>query len=180
VRAIAASVVLLFGASALADELPIALQVQLLSKTSAYVTTLQPGEDGKVKVLVVHAGASAARGSESLAGAINQAGTIGKFPAEAKLVPVADVKAAIASEKPQFVWLAPELDEKGAQAVIDACGAASIVTVSVNGAHVKQGVILGFELAEARPRILVHLKQARAQNVVFLSGLLTHSVIVER
>ena len=29
-------------------------------------------------------------------------------------------------------------------------------------------------------RILVHLKQARAQNVVFLSGLLTQSVIVER
>ena len=56
----------------------------------------------------------------------------------------------------------------------------TIVTVSAASAHIKQGVILGFDLVEAKPHILVHLKQARAQNVVFLSGLLTHSVIVEK
>lgn len=179
-RALAASAVLLWSLAARGEELPLPLQVQLLQKTAAYVTSLQPGETGKVKVLLVHPGAAPSRAVETLASAINSAGQLGKFPAEAKVVALGGLKDAVASEKPQVLWLAPELDDKAVGAVIDASGGASILTVSTNAAHVRQGVMLGFELVEAKPRILVHLKQSRAQNVVFLSGLLTHSTIVEK
>jgi hypothetical protein len=180
VRTLGASAALLLAFAARADELPLPLQVQLLQKTSAYITSLQPGPSGKVKVLVVHPGPTPARSSETLAAAINTGGQVGKHPAEASLVALAGLKAAVTAEKPQMLWVASETDEKGVAAVLEAVGTENIVTVSASAAHVKQGVILGYELAEAKPRILVHLKQARAQSVVFLSGLLTHSVIVEK
>lgn len=179
-RGLGASLPLLFALAARADELPLPMQVQLLQKTSAYITSLVPGESGKVKVLVVHPGDKAPRFAEQLVESLNKLGQLGKHPAEAKPVPLAGVKAALGVEKPQMLFLSPDLDEKGVASVLEACGTASIVTVSPTQAHVKQGVILGFDLQEAKPRILVHLKQARAQSVVFLSGLLTHSVIVER
>jgi len=180
VRGLAASAVLLCGLAASADDLPLPLQVQLLQKTSSYITSLSPGESGKVKVLVVYPGASPSRAADTVSGTINQLGQLGRHPAEAKTVPLTGLKAALAEEKPQMLWVAPETDEKGVTAVMEAVGTANIVTVSAVAAHVKQGVILGFDLLEAKPRILVHLKQARAQSVVFLSGLLTHSVIVEK
>src|SRR5262249_52780572 len=159
-------------------ELPVPLQVQLMQKTASYITSLQPGDSGKVKVLVVYPGEKASRASDTLANAINQSGQLGKHPVEAKVVGLQALKGAIGSEKPQMIWVTPDTDEKGVATVLEAVGASNIVTVSAAAAHVKLGVILGFDLVEAKPRILVHLKQARAQNVVFLSGLLTHSVIV--
>lgn len=179
-RAAWAGAVMLVAVAARADELPVSLQAQLLQKAATYITSLAPGDSGAVKVLVLHPGASPTRWSEGLAGALNQLGQLGKFKGEAKVVPVSGLKSALAAEKPQVIWVPPELDEKGVSAVLEAVGTSNIVTVSVVSAHVKQGVILGFDLLEAKPRILVHLKQARAQSVVFLSGLLTHSVIVER
>jgi hypothetical protein len=166
------------GASA--DELPVSLQAQLLQKTATYVTSLQPGESGTVKVLVLFTGATPSHATEALVASLNQDGQVGKYKAEAKLVPISSLKASLAAEKPQVLWVPADLDEKAVDQVIEACGQSPIVTVSSVAAHVKRGIILGFDAVEAKPRILVHLKQARAQNVVFLSGLLTHSVIVER
>jgi hypothetical protein len=170
----------LTAAHARAEDLPVTLQAQLLQKTATYITSLQPGESGAVKVLVLFTGAAPSRATEGLAGALNQVGQLGKFKSEAKLAPISSLKTALAAEKPQVLWVPSELDEKGIDAVIEACGQSPIVTVTSAAAHVKQGIILGFDAVEAKPRILVHLKQARAQNVVFLSGLLLHSVIVER
>jgi len=176
----AAAWLLLLSAPAAADELPTTLQVQLLAKTGSYITSLAPGETGAVKVLVVHPGASPSRNAEAVASGVNQTAQVGKFRAEAKLMPFSGLRAALAAEKPQLIWVAAEMDEKSVEGIIEACGTSPIVTVSPVAAHVRLGVILGFELVEAKPRILVHLKQAKVQNVVFLSGLLTHSVIVER
>lgn len=172
-RAFAASVVLLLSFGALAEELPLALQVEMLQKTAAYITNLVPPESGKLKVLVVYAGASPSRATETLAAAINKAGKVGAHPAEAKVAALgASAKELLEAEKPQLVWVAQETSEKDVSAVIEACGSSPIVTVSNNPAHVKQGIIMGYELVEAKPRILVHLKQARAQGVVIFSGLL--------
>ena len=179
-RALAATLVVGWALAAHAEDLPLPLQVQLLQKTSSYITSLQPGASGKVKVLVVHAGASPTRTTDTLASSINQLGQLGKHPAEAKVVALEGLKATLDAEKPQMIWVAPDTDEKGVESVLQAVGSANIVTVSAAAAHIKQGVILGFDLVEAKPRILVHLKQARTQSVVFLSGLLTHSVIVEK
>ena len=55
----------------------------------------------------------------------------------------------------------------------------STLTISGVADHVKLGAVLGFALIEARPRVLINLKQAERQKIVFLSGLVKHSIVVE-
>jgi hypothetical protein len=168
-----------------ADELPAALQVQLLSKMSTYVANFAPAGATAVKVLVVHPGSREApsRGALALANAITQAGQLGTFTAQAVLVPLADprkLQATLAAEKPQVIYLAPELDEKGTTEIVEAALSGTALTISGVSEHLRLGVVLGFALVEARPRVLINLKQAQKQNIVFLGGLVSHSVVVDR
>ena len=183
-RALAAAVLLL-AALARADEVPAPLQAQLLAKMSAYIVGFAPGQDGAVKVVVVHGGSAEApsRGAQAIAAALTQVGQFGGARVEAKLVALSDAKslrATLTSEKPQFVYVAPELASSAAAGVVEAASTGTAVTVSPVPEHVKLGVMLGFELVEARPQLLVNLKQAHKQNVDFHSGLLRHAVIVDR
>lgn len=182
---LAMSLALVGSVAASAEELPVALQAQLLSKMTTYIGTLAPGDGATIKVLVVSAAPPDApsRGAQAIAAAIGQVGKLGAYKVETKLVTFASAKklqASVTDEKPQIVYLAPEIDEKGAQAVVEAVGTAPVVTISGVSDHVKQGVVLGFSMEEARPRVLVHLKQARKQSIEFRNGLLAHAVIVEK
>jgi hypothetical protein len=174
----------LWASTARADELPVSLQVQLLSKMSTYVSGFGPGETATVKVLIVHpAGDGPSRGAQAISTAITQLGKIGQHPAEVKLVPATGTKAfqaVIAAEKPQVIFFAPELDEKATTDVVEAASAGNVVTISGLAEHVRLGVVLGFSLVESRPRVLINLKQSKKQGIVFLSGLVSHSVVVDR
>ena len=175
----------LWAATAQADELPVSLQVQLLSKMSTYVSNFGSGPDSPVKIFVVYPnlGTGPSRGAQALSTALTQAGKIGLHPAEPKLVPASDAKAFVAlitAEKPQVIYIAPELDEKATAEIIEAASSGKTLTISGVADHVKQGVVLGFALVESRPRVLINLKQAQKQEIVFLSGLVKHSVVVDR
>jgi hypothetical protein len=173
----------LVASAAHADELPVGLQVQLLSKLSTYVAEFGAGS-AEVKILVVHPSAKdPSRGAQALSAALSQAGKLGKHAIQAKLVPAADARSfqtVLTAEKPQVVYLAPELDEKATREIIDAVTGTKVLTLSGVEAHVRQGVVLGFSMVEARPRVLINLKQAQKQNIVFLSGLVSHSLVVDR
>ncbi len=172
--------VLLLTTSALAEELPVTMQVQLLSKMSTYVKNLSGTE---VKVLVVCGGAAASRAGQSIATEISQQGKIGSAAATVKVVPfvsTAKFKATVAEEKPQIIYAAPDLEPASVPGVIEAAAEAKVVTISGTESQVRSGIILGFSQVEARPRVLIHLKQAKAQGVEFRNGLVSHAVVVEQ
>lgn len=182
-RALAATAATLLANAAYADELPVTIQVQLLSKMATYVADCTPGDSGALKVLVVHPGAQPSRSAQAIAGAIAQAGQFGSYKVSSGFVPLADapkLKAVFAKEKPQFIFVAPEFDERSIAAIVDAAGASTAVTVTGAPDHVKQGVVLGFSMVEARPRVLVNLKQANKQGISFHNGLLRYAVIVDK
>ena len=183
---IAALAIGLAASAAAADDLPVNLQVQLLSKMSTYVSNFAPAEATVVKILVVYPGGPKdppTRGAQALSGAITQTGQMGRYTAEPKLVAFGDQKkfqATLAAEKPQVIYLAPEFDEKTTLELVEATLTQSAITIYGNSEHVKLGVVLGFSLVEARPRVLINLKTAQKQNIVFLNGLVSHSVVVDR
>ncbi len=175
----------LWASGAFADELPVNLQVQLLSKLSTYVANFGPADSTTVKILVVYPDSKEgpSRGAQALATALTAVGKLGQFTAQPKLVAACDAKkfqALVAAEKPQAIYLAPELDEKATAEIIEAAASGTVLTISGLEAHVRRGVVLGFSLVEARPRVLINLKQAQKQSVVFLSGLVSHSLVVDR
>ena len=176
---------LLAPLAARGDELPVTLQVQLLSKMPTYIDSLGSVGGATIKVLVVYPGPAEtpSRGAAALVSAIAQVGQFGTAKAEPKPVPFLGEKklqAVLGAEKPQVLYLAPEIDASAAAAIVQACAGSTTLTVTGNGDLVKLGVVLGFSLVEARPRVLVNLKQATAQNLVLRSGLLSHAVIVDR
>lgn len=184
IRRLAVTCALFWATVAAADDLPVNLQVQLLSKMSTYVSNFAPKGASSVKVYVVHPGTKDApsRGAQALNGALGTTGKLGAYTAEVVLVPWENGKkleAAIAADKPQVVYLAPELDAKATGELVEAVSSSSALMISGVADHVKQGAVLGFSLVEARPRVLINLKQARRQNIVFLSGLVSHSVVVD-
>jgi hypothetical protein len=171
------------ASAAFADELPVGVQVNLLSKLSTYVSGFAPAGSTEVKIWVLYPGKDPSRGAQALASAFTQAGKLGQYTAAPTLVAFVDAKtleAAVAAEKPRVIYLAPEIDEKVALEIVSAVGKSTALTLSGVEAHVKLGVVLGFSLVEARPRVLINLKQALKQNIVFLSGLVSHSVVVDR
>ncbi len=179
-------IVLLFvGTAARADELPVQLQVNLLSKMSTYVQNFVPAGTESVKVLVVHPGSkeSPTRGAQSLGSTIASVGKLGKYTAEPRLIAYGDAKtfrATLAAEKPQVVYLAPEIDSALTAEIVEAATSSTVLTISGVADHVRLGVVLGFALMEGRPRVLINLKQAQKQQITFLSGLVSHSVVVDK
>ncbi len=179
--ALAVLALALAAGEARAQELPPTLQVQLLSKVTTYIADLSAGGD-TLKVLVIYPGQKESRGAEKLTAALAQQGQLGKFKVAAKSVGFTDAKklvATLAVEKPQLIYLAPELEDEAVLAVIGAASASNAVTVSGTEDHVRLGVVLGFSLVEARPRVLINVKQADKQKISFVGGLVSHSVVVE-
>lgn len=174
---------LLGSATASAEELPVGLQTQLLSKMTTSIPNLIPKEPGPIKILVVHPGTavSPTRGAQALLHAINQVGKFGNHATSVTLVPFVDsaqFKTAFDAQQPQLVYLAPEFESVAG--IVDVCSASTAVTASASSDHAKQGIVLAFSLVEARPRVLVNLKQANKQRVEFRNKLLTFAVIVDR
>jgi hypothetical protein len=172
--------------AAAAEELPVALQAQLLSKMTTYVKALTPQGATAVNVWVVYPGPGEAptRAAQALTSALTELGQMGTLKAQPKALAFADPKqfaAALAAEKPQVLFLTPEHNEKNVSALVEAAKAVpGVVTVTGQSDHVKLGVVLGFSAVEGRPRVLVNLKQAKAQGVEFHNGLLRYAVIVEQ
>ena len=170
-----------------ADELPLELQAQLLSKMTTYVKGLAPAGATSLKVLVVYPAsapdAPPTRAAQAMVQAIGQQGKMGTLAAESKTVPFTDLKAfqaTLAAEKPNVVYVTSEHDAKSLGYLAQALKGSGVLAVTGTRAHLEQGVVLGFTPAEGRPKVLVNLKQAREQGVVFHNGLLRYAVIVEQ
>ena len=101
--------------------------------------------------------------------------------AEARALRPEEVRGACSRRRSRTsCYLAPELDEQSVDGIVDALGKMPAVSITGVSDNVKRGVILGFSLVEARPRVFLNLKQAAKQNVAFHGGLVSHSVVVDR
>ncbi|MBL8955170.1 MAG: DUF4154 domain-containing protein [Myxococcaceae bacterium] len=169
------------------EELPTELQAQLLSKMTTYVKGLAPAGATSLKVLVVYPGAADSpptRAATAMVDALSKLGQMGTYKVDVKPQVFTDeraLQAALATEKPQVVYVTGEHTTKSLGFVVAAVkSVGGVVSVSGTPSHVEQGVVLGFGAAEGRPRVLVNLKQAREQGVSFHNGLLRYAVIVEQ
>lgn len=171
---------LVASSAAFAEELPLNLQVQLLSKMTSSIPQMQPAAaTDPVKIVVVYPGDTVSRGAQSLVNAIKQVGKFGPNDTSIELMSSNDA-AKIVARKPNVIYLASEVDEGGATAIVNAVGTGSAVTVSTVSDHPRLGIVIAFALQEARPRVLVNLKQARKQNIEFKNKFLTFAVIVDK
>lgn len=68
--------------------------------------------------------------------------------------------------------------EGSAAAIAHALSGKDVLTVGTTGVMVEQGAVVGFELRESKPKIVVSVRSASAQNVSFRAELLALARIV--
>jgi hypothetical protein len=155
---------------------PFEVQAELLAKAAKYDRNFAVRAGGVARVLILErAGVPSSEGSARIMAArLAEAGNVGGLPVELvreAFVSVSSAKSRVAALRPCIVWLAPGLDED-VTALAVALRGTSVLTAGAVPEYPPLGVVLGFRLQEGKPRMLVHLGQARAQAVDFHAAFL--------
>jgi hypothetical protein len=152
------------------------LQVELLSKVVAYDRNFTARVQGRVQVLILtRAGnSSSEQVARHLQASFDRLERIGNFPQAHDIQHFED--ATSLSKQCQersidIVYLTPGLEDQLPQ-IVSALTGLDLLSVSADPAHVSGRVVLGFDLVSGKPKLLVHLGQAKLQNVAFRSDLL--------
>jgi hypothetical protein len=177
VLATAASV--LFSSRAvLGDEVavPIALQAELVAKVASYDRNLAARAGDRVHVLIIvnAKNADSNRFAKNMESALGGVDKIGGLPHDEVTAPFLGAKAladTCRSKHIAIVYLAPGLGEEvaGIRAALDGV---NVLSVAADATDVPKGIVLGFDLVSGKPKIVVHLGQAKRQDVSFKAELL--------
>jgi len=170
---------------AFADDIavPVDLQASLLAKVVTYDRNLAERAGDRVHTLLV--GKSKDPTSMPFVRQMRQAlgdiDTFGSYPHDEQIVEFTDA-AALAekcrSERISIVYLGPGLHDD-IDAIRNALEPLSILTVSASAEEVLRGIVLGFDLVQGKPKLVIHLPQARKQHVNMQSDLLKLMRIVQ-
>lgn len=149
--------------------LPIALEASLIAKVANYDRNFAKRAGDKVRILLVTKGgnadsaATASQMSEALSG-LPQVGGLPHeeiryaFTTPAALAQLCKTKRiAIAVFGPGF-----DSDVAGIRTALQGV---DVLTVSTVARYVPEGIVLGFDVVSGRPKLLVHLTQAKLQQV---------------
>jgi hypothetical protein len=187
-RLVLASLLLLLGLLAIlwpasvafADDdvvVPVERQVELMVKVAGYDKNLSRRAGGRVRsaVLAKSNDASSARTSSQLLKALGEIPTIAGIAHETQPLAWSDAPALaqkVRSARLSIVYLTPGFSEDELAAMARALDGVDVLTVSSVPAFVPRGIVLGFDLVSGKPKLLVHLGQARKQNVALSAEVL--------
>jgi hypothetical protein len=167
-----------------ADEqtVPIALQVDLLGRVVRFERNyVGRGSAPALVILVVKGNETASVRAAALASAaIGQLGSIGARPASVTTQTFSSPAALrSASREAAIVYLMPGFSRADLQAIAATFADSSVLTVGASNGDAENGAALGFELEGSKPRIIVNLRQARAQRLDFSAQLLRLARVVQ-
>jgi hypothetical protein len=151
---------------------PPTVQAELLAKVAAYDRSFAARAAGRALVLIaVKPGDDdAARLGAALQKALGEQPRLGGVAHDEAVVPFTSA-AALAqltrARRAAIVYVAPGLSDEEVTALARAFDGVDVLTVTSVARQVARGVVLGFDLVSGKPKLLVHLGQARRQNVAF-------------
>jgi hypothetical protein len=149
--------------------LPVAMEATLIGKVASYDRNFAKRAGEKVHVLLVtkSGNADSAATSKQLYEALSDLPHVGGLPHEETLYTFTTATALAQHCKSKRVAIAvfgPGFDSD-IEAIRVALLGADILTVSTVPRYVEHGIVLGFDVVSGRPKLLVHLTQARLQQV---------------
>ncbi|MET0387555.1 MAG: YfiR family protein [Polyangiales bacterium] len=153
------------------NAVPIALQVELLARLLWYERTLQKTTDKSLGLLIVQwpQDPESARTVDQLTAQLARTQDLGGKSFEPTVVryeSAAQLARLAEQQRPYLIYFSRGLGRDAVELAQVLRGRA-LLTVSAESNDVAQGIVLGFELASSKPRILLHLAQARAQQLDF-------------
>jgi hypothetical protein len=172
--------------SLLADDevaVPVPLQMDLLVKVAGYDKNLPARARDLVRILILTKSDSGKSSQVAQQAARALAGkTVANRPLEIVLQAYSD-GAALARHIHErgiaIVYAAPGFGQTELDDIAKALAGVSVLSSGAVARFVQNGVVLGFDLVSGKPKLLVHLKRAREQNVDLSSQVLKFVKVVE-
>jgi hypothetical protein len=167
-----AAALLLRGRPALATEevpVPVELQAELFLKVAAYDRSFAGRAGDRARVVVVSNpdDADSKAVAAQMTRALANVDTIGGLPKEIiahTFSSAAAIAELIRSRRAAIVYFASGI-ERAVPAIASALSDVDVLSLAAVPDYVPRGIVLGAELASAKPKLLIHLTQARSQNV---------------
>lgn len=151
-------------------------QAQLLAKLVGFDRNFKARAGDKAVVLLVAmpGNADSMRSALEMKAALELLPRLGDLPHEEQIVlhnGTAALVDTVRSKRAAIVYFGPGFD-KQMPALGEAFSSVNVLTVGAVSSYVPAGVVLGFDLVSGRPKLLVHVVQARKQNVSFPASVL--------
>jgi len=160
---------------------PAKLQAQLIAKIAAFDRNFPGRAAGNALVLVVFKPGDAE--STQLAQQVGSElrdlsdGGVAKTIDVIPFGGAASLAAACKSRHAAIVYLSASLDRE-VPAIAAALAGGDVLSIGATAAHAESGTVVGFDLEGGKPKIVVNLTPARAQNVSLKADLLRLARIV--
>jgi hypothetical protein len=155
---------------------PVALQAELVAKVASYDRNLGARAGDRVHVLIVvkPKDDSSNRFAKSMESALGGVDKIGGLPHDETTTTFSGARAladACRAKHISIVYVAPGLGDD-VPAIKAALDGVNVLSVAAVASEVPKGIVLGFDLVSGKPKIVVHLTQAKRQDVAFKAELL--------
>lgn len=162
--------------SAQSAAVPLSLQVRLLARLGPYDRNFKSRAGPVVNVLIARRknNEESAFEQASLMRVLSEVRDIGGLPVRTAEVEFSDAESLAKrcrAERISVLYLTHGLEEETAR-LTAALANGDILTVGTSARHAENGAVVGFALEEARPRLVINLPRARAQNVDFRAEVL--------
>ncbi len=163
---------------------PVGIQIKLLVKVAGYDKNLPKRAGDKVRVLVSAKAnnAEAQRVSAQAVAALAEHDSIAGLPvavSTAAFTSGADLKKLIQRSSLAIVYLAPGLSQDDIAGIVSSLDGVDILTASASPTDVPRGIVLGFDLVSSKPKLYVHLGQAKKQKVALSADVLKLAKVFE-
>jgi hypothetical protein len=168
-----------------ADLVPVPLdrQAELLARVAAYDRNMAARAGDRVRVLLVtNQGNSESVGlAKHMEAALGSLSEIAGLLHEERVAPfttAVDLAAQCRAEHVTIVYLSSGLGDQ-VPAIRSALDGVDVLSVAAVPEYVESGIVLGFDILSGKPKLLVHLTQARRQHVELRAELLKLARVFE-
>jgi hypothetical protein len=162
---------------------PVGLQAELFAKVAAYDKNFgaRAGDRAHVLILTRPGDAESVRTAAHLEAALRGINDIGGLPHDETTIAYPGARAladTCRSRHIAIVYVGPALGAE-IDAIRDALTGVSVLTVAAVAEYVPRGIVLGFDVVSGKPKLVVHLGQAKKQDVVFKAEVLKLMRVIE-
>lgn len=155
---------------------PTGAQAELIAKLAGFDRNFAARAGGKAVIIIAAMPGDAESMSAALEmkAALSRLPKVGELPHEEHIIvhsSAATLVDVVRSKRAAIVYFGPGFD-KQIPALRDAFSSVNVMTVGGVPTYVPDGIVLGFDLVSGRPKLLIHLTQARKQQVSFPASVL--------
>jgi hypothetical protein len=163
--------------SAQSMPVPTGAQAELVAKLAGFDRNFAARAGNKAVIILaaVPGDADSMSAALEMKAAFARLPTVGNLPHEELVVTQANPSSLadlVRAKHAAIVYLGPGF-EKQIPAIRDALSSLDVLSVGAIPSYVPAGIVLGFDLVSGRPKLLIHVVQARKQKVAFPASVLS-------